>query len=98
MKRPLLAALALGLTATWTAAVEVVFSTTARWERDPTAAPSTYTLAVAVTVDEGWHVNSHTPLSEDLIPTTLRLELPAGWSAGDPVYPKHRTARFEFSD
>lgn len=98
MRRLVLAVLGLGLAATWSAAAEVVFSVAPTWERDPAAAPTAYTLAVAVTVDEGWHVNSHAPLSEDLIPTTLRLELPAGWSAGEPGFPKHRTARFEFSE
>lgn len=98
MKRLVLGVIGLGLAATWSVAAEVVFSVAPKWERDGAATPTAYTLAVAVTVDEGWHVNSHTPLSEDLIPTTLRLELPAGWSAGEPVFPKHRTARFEFSE
>lgn len=100
MKRVMLATLGLGLglAASWAAAREVVFSATPTWERDPAAAPGSFTLAVAVAVDEGWHVNSHAPLSEDLIPTTLRLELPAGWSAGAPQFPKDRKARFEFSN
>lgn len=98
MKRLVLAVLVLGLAASHSDAAEVVFSATPRWERDPAAAPSAYTLALAVAVDEGWHVNSHAPLSEDLIPTTLRLALPAGWSAGRPVFPRHRTARFAFSE
>jgi thiol:disulfide interchange protein DsbD len=46
------------------------------------------TEAVAdVTIAAGWHVNSHTPADEFLIPTTLTLEPPAGVRAGDVEYP-----------
>ncbi|HPC83610.1 MAG TPA: cytochrome c biogenesis protein CcdA [Thermoanaerobaculaceae bacterium] len=99
MRRLVVAAvLGFGLAAWGVEAAQAVFSAAPRWERDPAGPPAAFTLVVTVTVDEGWHVNSHTPLSEDLIPTTLRLDLPAGWSAGEPVFPKHRAARFAFSD
>ena len=46
------------------------------------------TEAVAeVTIAPGWHVNSHTPADEFLIPTTLTLEPPPGVHAGDVKYP-----------
>ena len=39
-------------------------------------------------VDEGFHVNSHHPASELLIPTVLTLEPAAGVKVLDAEYPK----------
>ncbi len=39
-------------------------------------------------VDEGFHVNSHTPSSEMLIPTVLKLEPAAGVKVVGEEYPK----------
>jgi len=98
VKRLIVPVFALMLLASVATAAEVVFSATAGWERDPSAAPGNYTLAVTVTVQDGWHVNSHTPLSEDLVATTVQIETPGGWQAGMPVFPPHRKAHFEFSE
>lgn len=98
MRRLTTLALAAVLLASAASAAEVVFSATAGWQRDPSAAPEAYTLAVTVTVLDGWHVNSHAPLSEDLIATTVQADPPAGWQVGTPVFPPHRKARFEFSE
>ena len=99
MRRNLLATLVLAAFAGSAAAQErAVFSASAAW-RDGLPAPgASGTLVVTVEVNEGWHVNSNTPLEEYLIPTTVHFALPAGWSADAPVYPAHREARFEFSE
>ncbi len=55
-------------------------------------------IAARVTIDPGWHVNSHTPTFEWLIPTELRLELPDGWSAAQVRYPPHELKTFAFED
>jgi len=59
---------------------------------------ATATVAARVTIDEGWHINSHEPTFEWLIPTEMRIELPDGW--GDPliVYPPHVMKTFAFED
>lgn len=75
-----------------------VFSASASWEKSPPAAGSSATLLVAVTVQPGWHVNSNHPLDEFLIPTSVSLDLPAGWTSAQPVFPPHKLARFAFSD
>ena len=75
-----------------------VFEVSAAWRDGAPAAGAAGTLVVAVAVKETWHVNSNTPLEDYLIPTTLVLELPGGWSADAPVYPPHREARFAFSE
>ena len=48
---------------------------------------ATARVAALVTIEHGWHVNSHKPTFEYLIPTVLDLTLPAGWPAGDGPLP-----------
>lgn len=76
-----------------------VFSASAEWQAGgaPTAGSST-TLAVTVAIQEGWHVNSNVPLEDYLVPTAVRLDLPAGWTAEPAVFPPHREVRFAFSE
>lgn len=74
-----------------------VFSVSAAWEGAAPRPGRWATLAVTVDVDGGWHVNSATPLDAFLVPTTLTVELPPGWQAEPPRFPRHRLARFSFS-
>jgi thiol:disulfide interchange protein DsbD len=99
MRRIVVALLAAAVLACPAAAQDrTVFTASASW-RDGLPAPgASGALVVTVAVDAGWHVNSNTPLEDYLIPTVVRLELPAGWSADAPVYPAHREARFAFSE
>ena len=45
-----------------------------------------YRLAVVLEIASPWHVNAN-PASAGLIPTTVTLKLPAGWSLEDIDYP-----------
>jgi len=79
------------------ATAEPVFSVAAAW-RDGVPAPGTTAVAeVGVTVAPGWHVNSNAPLDPYLIPTTVSVQVPTGWTAGEPAFPSHRLAHFSFS-
>ena len=49
---------------------------------------STAHVALAVTLDPGYHVNSNTPLDEFLIPTVLTLDPPAGISLDALAFPE----------
>jgi suppressor for copper-sensitivity B len=55
-------------------------------------------FAARARIERGWHVNSHTPTFEWLIPTTLRLELPEGWPEPRIDYPPHAMKTFAFED
>lgn len=55
-------------------------------------------IAARVEIERGWHVNSHTPTFEWLIPTELRLELPEGWPEPRVEYPPHAMKTFAFED
>ncbi|HEY8019842.1 MAG TPA: thioredoxin family protein, partial [Thermoanaerobaculia bacterium] len=59
-------------------------------------AGTTAHLAARVTIVPGWHVNSHQPTFEYLIPTTLTLSLPNGWPAPALRYPKATMRKFAF--
>jgi len=47
-------------------------------------------------VKEGYHVNSNQPRSELLIPTTLKLDMPADLAAGGITYPPGKDLSFPF--
>jgi cytochrome c biogenesis protein CcdA/DsbC/DsbD-like thiol-disulfide interchange protein len=55
-------------------------------------------IAARVTVEDGWHINSHEPTFDWLIPTQLRLELPEGWAEPTLTYPEHEMQTFGFAD
>lgn len=59
---------------------------------------STARVAALVAIESGWHVNSHKPTFDYLIPTVLTLELPAGWPEETVQYPHHEMQTFAFAD
>jgi DsbC/DsbD-like thiol-disulfide interchange protein len=57
--------------------------------------PTKFSLTFRVA--PGYHVNSHTPKSENLIPTSLKLDPPQDIAVGKFVYPPGQDFAFEFS-
>ena len=55
-------------------------------------------LAALVHIEPGWHVNSHQPTYDYLIPTGLDVALPAGWAPPAIAYPEPEMARFTFAE
>jgi thiol-disulfide isomerase/thioredoxin len=55
-------------------------------------------VVVSVVLEPGWHVNSHEPGLDFLIPTKLEFDLPEGVRAYDVVYPEPVSRRFKFAD
>ena len=92
---PLLAlALAAGAQAQLQAPKKATFVLDAdRTAYDPGAAAR---VAALVSIEHGWHVNSHKPSFEYLIPTVFDLALPAGWTQGTVGYPKAKMKTFSF--
>src|SRR6185369_12154757 len=56
-------------------------------DRTAYEAGGTARIGARVSIEAGWHVNSHTPTFDYLIPTKLDLELPAGWPDETVRYP-----------
>ena len=48
-------------------------------------------------IKSGLHINSHTPHSPYLIPTSLTLDAPSGMRIAQPVYPQGTEYHFQFS-
>lgn len=67
-------------------------------DRTAYAAGSTARLATVLEIEPGWHANSNTPTFEYLIPTTVELAVPAGWSAPELRYPAGAMKAFAFAD
>lgn len=55
-------------------------------------------LAAVLAIEPGWHVNSNPASYEYLIPTSLRVEPPAGWPAPAVSYPAGKKQKFTFAD
>ncbi len=64
----------------------------------PGSEPGRGTLILRATLASGWHVNSHTPTEEYLIPTTVTLAAAAGLKFGEPRFPEGRMEKFSFSE
>ena len=56
-----------------------------------------FQVAVVVEIAKGFHMNSHKPTDQYLIPTTLTAQLPAGFQLRDTIYPDGRLEKFSFS-
>lgn len=55
-------------------------------------------VAVLVTIESGWHTNSHTPSYDGLIGLNVEFEAPTGWPApSEPVYPPGEMKSFSFT-
>jgi DsbC/DsbD-like thiol-disulfide interchange protein len=65
-------------------------------EEQRVAAGKKSTLALRFQVNDGFHVNSHTPKSELLIPTNLTLQPAAGVKVSPAEYPAGTAYSFSF--
>lgn len=77
--------------------VEPVFDVQLLPDRTPLVAGEPYRLAVVVTIEDGWHVNSQDPGDRFAVPTTLQWRLPEGWGAPAVTYPEAEEVSFSFS-
>lgn len=66
--------------------------------RDTVRAGSEARVAVVLTVEDGWHINSSTPTYDYLIGTSLALEPVEGIILSDIRYPAGKTMKFGFAD
>jgi hypothetical protein len=64
---------------------------------DPVPRGREFQIAIVVEIARGFHMNSHKPTDQYLIPTTLTAQLPAGLQLLDTIYPDGRLEKFSFS-
>jgi thioredoxin:protein disulfide reductase len=64
---------------------------------EPVPRGKEFQAAVVVDIARGFHMNSHKPSDEYLIPTTLTPQMPAGFQLADTMYPEGRLEEFSFS-
>lgn len=64
----------------------------------PLVAGQPFRLAVVAEIAPGFHVNSHTPKEDYLIPTSAALAPVPGITLKPPVYPKHVERKFAFAE
>ena len=74
-----------------------VVAPTAYVSFDPVARGASFQVAVIMKIRPGFHVNAREVTEDYLIRTDLRAEVPAGFKAGEVVYPKGTRQTFSFS-
>ncbi len=77
---------------------EPVFGVRLLSDREPLVAGDPARLAVVLSVDNGWHVNSDDPGDEFSMETTLEWVLPEGFVIRSTRFPDGEKLSFEFSD
>lgn len=77
---------------------EPVFGVAVKPDRAPLVAGEQYRLAVQITVDSGWHINSNAPGDEFLVPTAVVWKLPTGWTRPTIVFPPGERLKLSFAD
>lgn len=55
-------------------------------------------IAAVINVEDGWHIQSHTPSFDYLIATEIAFDMPADWPEPEVRYPDHVMWEFEFSE
>jgi len=65
--------------------------------QDPAARGMSLQVAIVMKIRPGFHVNAREVTQDYLIPTDLRVELPAGFKLGTVAYPKGTLQTFAFS-
>lgn len=74
-----------------------VLTPTAYVSFDPVARGMDLNVAVVLKIKPGFHINARKPTEDYLIPTDLRLDLPAGFKLMDVTYPEGMLQTFAFS-
>jgi len=67
-------------------------------DRAPLVAGEELRLAISLTVNTGWHINSDDPGDEFSLPTTVEFLLPDGWPVPVVSFPDGKSLDFDFSD
>ncbi|MBS1841203.1 MAG: hypothetical protein JSS69_01675 [Acidobacteria bacterium] len=78
-------------------AAKDVVASTAYTSYEPVARGKEFQVAVVIKIRDGFHINARKPTLEYLIPTDLKVELPAGYKAGEVSYPGGTLKSFSFS-
>ena len=55
-------------------------------------------VAIVLTIEEGWHINAHTPTYDYLIGTSVELQQTEGVIIADIRYPEGKLQQFGFAD
>ena len=63
-----------------------------------TSPGQSFDLAIRLTLDEGWHVNSHRPIQDYLVATSLLLEDESVFTLGNVKYPGGKEVKLGFND
>lgn len=78
--------------------VPKVVSGTAVISKSAARAGEPFKLALVLKIDKGWHINSDDPGDEFMFPSVFVLDEAPGFKVEEVVFPKPKTATYEYSD
>lgn len=78
-------------------AAKDVVASSAYTSFEPVARGREFQVAVVLKIRDGYHINARKPTLDYLIPTDLKVGLPAGFKAGEVSYPDGTLKSFSFS-
>ena len=64
---------------------------------EPVQIGSSFDVALVTQIGEGWHINSHQPTLDTLIPTEVVVTPPPGLTVGPVLYPEGESIQLEFA-
>lgn len=64
---------------------------------EPVARDREFQIAVVLKIRDGYHINARKTTLDYLIPTDLKVDLPAGYKASEVAYPEGTLKSFAFS-
>ncbi len=67
-------------------------------DSSPLVAGGTPRLALVASIQDPWHINSHTPKEDYLIPTEVSVKPAEGLTFDPVIYPRHLEKKFAFSE
>jgi len=93
-----LAVLLPGIASAQLGAPQDIVETTPRWSQNAVIKGESVQLALEVQIADTWHINSHEPLEDFLIPTEATFQSPEGVTLGRIYYPEAKRYKFDFSE
>ena len=78
-------------------AAKDVVTSAAYTSHEPVARGKEFQIAVVLKIRDGYHINARKTTLDYLIPTDLKVDVPAGYKAGEVAYPEGTLRSFAFS-
>lgn len=77
---------------------EDIVQVSPKWSQTAAMTGESVQLALQITINDTWHINSNAPLDDFLIPTQVSFQSPEGVTTGRIYFPEPHLYNFDFSE